>query len=223
MRLPLFIRAFAGKSREVIYESADGRRFSFSGGDPNWRNHNPGNLVPGKVSSRNGAIGKAGQFAIFPSYEAGHSALLDSLKNIYGEKSISEMIQGYAPNIENNTSEYFKFLQKQTGVKDGTKIKNFTPIQFEKLWKAIERYEGTKKGKITELTNKKQIDAVRKNKKGTITHYRVEDMGWITKDEAIQLTEEGKIDAVVATSRSGNLFLRMRPDVVLVNNLKYKG
>jgi hypothetical protein len=64
---------------------------------------------------------------------------------------------------------------------------------------------------------------VRKNKKGTITHYRVEDMGWITKDEAIQLTEEGKIDAVVATSRSGNLFLRMRPDVVLVNNLKYKG
>lgn len=221
--MPWFIRAYVGQPKTVIYESVDGRRFSFSGGDPNWRNQNPGNLVPGKVSSRNGAIGKAGQFAIFPSYESGHVALLDSLKNVYGEKSISQMIQRYAPTNENKTDVYLKFLQKQTGIKDSTKIKNLTPIQFEKIWKAIEKYEGTQKGKITELTDKKQIDAVRKNKKGTITHYHIEEVGWITKEQAIQLTKAGKIDAVIATSRAGNLFLRMRPDETVENNLKYKG
>lgn len=223
MNFPIFIRAYPGERNSVIYEAADGKKFVFSGGDPNWRNQNPGNLVPGNVSARNGAIGKAGKFAVFPTQEAGHAALLDSLKNVYGGKSLSRMIRGYAPKHENKTQRYLKFLRKETGVKDETKIKDFTPEQFEKLWRAIEKYEGSKKGTVTELPAKKQIDGIRKNKKGTIIAYHVEGLGWISKPQGIRLAQAREIDAVVATSRSGNKFLRTRPDIFIENNLENKG
>jgi predicted DNA-binding protein (MmcQ/YjbR family) len=80
-----------------------------------------------------------------------------------------------------------------------------------------------RKGKIIELKVKQKINGIRKNKKGTITAYHVEGMGWISKVEAIRLTKAEKIDAVVATSRSGNIFLRTRPDVRIENNLEEMG
>jgi Protein of unknown function (DUF3892) len=221
--MPKYIKAEAAPNKSVLYYTDDGTRFLFSGGDPAWRNQNPGNLVPGNVSARNGAIGKAGKFAVFPTREAGHAALLDSLKNVHGEKSLAGMIGRYAPKKENKTAKYLKFLKKQTGVKDQKKINDFTPQEFEKLWRAIEKYEGGKQGSITELPPKKQIDGVRKNKKGTITAYHIEGMGWLSKPEAIRLTKSGEIDAVVATSRSGNPFLRTRPDVIVENNLEKLG
>lgn len=114
-------------------------------------------------------------------------------------------------------------MRAKTGVKDNRKIKDFTPDLFEKLWKAIETYEGKKKGKIEDVTpgrdpkEKRQITQVRKNKKGTIVSYNVEGIGWISKAKGVALASEGKIDAVVATSRSGNLFLRTRPSLEIVN------
>ncbi len=55
-----FIKATPGSNNSVIYEAEDGRTVYFLKGDRAWRNNNPGNLVPGDVSKRNGAIGKAG-------------------------------------------------------------------------------------------------------------------------------------------------------------------
>ena len=55
---------------------------------------------------------------------------------------------------------------------------DLSPEQFEKLWRASEKMEGPKKGKI---------------------------------------------DAVVATSRSGNLLLRTHRDVIVENNLDNLG
>jgi hypothetical protein len=81
------------------------------------------------------------------------------------------MILGYAPKHENNTSRYLKFPKDKTGVKDGRKIKDFAPEEFEKLWRAIETYEG------------------------------------------IELARRGELDAVVAISSAGNLYLRTRPGI----------
>ncbi len=103
------------------------------------------------------------------------------------------------------------------------KIKDFTPDEFEKLWRAIEVYEGQKKGTIRTISagksnrDKKQIIAVKKNKKGVIISYNVEDLGWVSKARGIELTQQGKIDAVVAISSSGNLYLRTRPGIDIVN------
>ena len=92
----IFGKALPGPGNSVIYEGADGKKYKYSGGDRAWRNNNPGNLVPGIVSKRNGVIGKAGGFAVFPSYESGHAALLDSLKSMHGNKNLKEMIGVYA-------------------------------------------------------------------------------------------------------------------------------
>ena len=142
------------EKHSVIYTADDGTTIKYSGGDPAWRTNNPGNLWSGKVSKRNNQIGKFGNFAIFPDYPTGHAALLDSLRTTHWNKSLKDMIGDYAPEHENKTSRYLRFLRKATGVKDDRKLKDLSTDQ---------------------------------------------------------------VDAVVATSRSGNLFLRTRPGVEIVN------
>ncbi len=207
-----FIKAEAGPNRTVIYHTDDGKRVVFTGGDRSWRNQNPGNLRSGKVSARNGAIGQADGFAIFPSLEIGRLALRDSLKNEHGGKYLEAMIRVYAPTSENDTVGYLKFLRKRTEVTGSKKIRDFTPDEFDALCKAIEDMEGKRSGSITESTAKMEIDGVRKRKKGTMVAYHVGGVGGVSKPQGIQMAKRREIDAVISTSRSGNPFLRTRPD-----------
>lgn len=229
-----FIKATSGPKGSVIYESKDGRKFCYSKGNWTWRNNNPGNLVPGEVSKRNGAIGKAGGFAIFPDYATGHQALLDLLKNTYyKEFNLKEVIDKYAPKDGGNDVEnYVRFLRKKTGVTDDKKVKDFTKDEFEKLWKAIEQMEGQQKGEIKECTEKKpdkerekseklKIIGIQRNKTRTIISYLIETIGWVSKAQGIALTRQGKVDAVIAHSRSGNAYLRTRPDDSIEDNLDW--
>jgi len=221
-----YVKAEAGPNNTVIYTDSDGKKWKFEGGSRPWRNQNPGNLVPGKVSRRNGAIGKAGRFAVFPDYETGHRALLDSLLNVHGNKDIPALMNVYAPSQENETKKYIEFLRRKTGVKDNKKIRDFSSGEFEKLWQAIEKMEGwgkDKEGKITELSSKNPVTGVMKNKKGVIQSYRIEGYGWVSKSKGIALALAGKVDAVVATSPKGNQFLRARPNTETWDNLENKG
>lgn len=179
----------------------------------------------GRVSQRNGIIGKSGGFVVFPTYEQGHGALIDLLKNEYANTSLQTLIRHYAPPEDNNdTKVYLNFLLRSLKTKNSKlKVKELTPDQFEKLWKAIERMEGWKEGKITALPPLKQITKVMKNEKGTIVAYFVPKLSWIAKDQAILLAQKGELDAVIATSRSGNLYLRTRPDLKVENNLALLG
>jgi hypothetical protein len=102
-------------------------------------------------------------------------------------------------------------------------IRNLTAAQLEKLVKAIELFEGSKEGKTQDMPAPLRITKVMKNKKQTIIAYYVKTLGWIQKFEAIQLALHGKIDAIVAHSRNGNLYLKTRPDVTVINNLKNLG
>lgn len=224
MSTPKFIKADPGPNNTVVYQTDDGKLFEYSGGNWTWRNHNPGNLVPGLVSKRNGQIGKAGGFAVFPDYESGHSALLDTLKNTYGNKSLNQMIKNYAPPHENDTGQYLKFLQNKTGVTDNKKIKDFSAEEFEKLSQAIMQMEGQKEGVIKEISIKKnKISRTKKDKNGIIVSYFVSNLGWLSKSQAIALCQNGKIDAVIARSSKGKLFLKSRPDRSINNNLSNLG
>ncbi len=129
------------------------------------------------------------------------------------------MIGVFAPKYENRTKVYLKFLRDRTGVKDSKKIKDFTKEEFEKLWKAIEIMEGFRKGEIKECTEKSKITGVRRDKKRTIIAYLIEPFGWVSKARGVELAGQGKIDAVIAHSRRGNLYLRTRPDKSAANNL----
>ncbi len=83
--------------------------------------------------------------------------------------------------------------------------------------------EGQREGTIKDISTKRKISGIKKNKKGTIIAYFVERLGWISKAIGISLTRKGQIDAVVARSRSGNLYLRTRPDKNTLNNLEAMG
>lgn len=222
--MPKYVKAESGPGHSVIYTDTNGKQWIFNGGSRPWRNQNPGNLVPGNVSKRNGAIGKAGGFAVFPDYEAGHGALLDSLKNAHGNKNISALMAVYAPPSENSTKKYIAFIRKQTGVSGNKKVKDFSEVEFERLWRAIEKMEGWgKEGTISEYIPKGKVTAVRKDKKGIIQSYLIEGYGWVSKDEGIALALSGKVDAVVALSPNGNRFLRGRPNSVKSDNLEEIG
>lgn len=185
-----FIKAEAGLHHTVIYTDELGKYFRFSEGTWSWRNHNTGNIVSGKISKRNGQIGVAGGFAVFPNRELGHRALIDVLTSTFGDKSIDEMVKQYAPPHENNTAAYRKYLHAKTGVMDDKKIKDFTPKEFEKLWKAIEQMEGYKKGKIIEVC---PITRVRKDKKKHVIYeYCIKDKSWISKEKCLAYLFEGK-------------------------------
>lgn len=218
-----FISARRGPHDSVIYTSADGKEFRYSGGDLSWRMNNPGDLWSGPVSKRNGEIGKYGHFAVFSDYDDGHAALLDSLRTTYWNKSLAEMILGYAPKTENNTNKYLQFLRSKTGVKGDQKIKDFTSGEFEKLWRAIEQYEGGHPGKVEAIQARAKVTAVRKDKKGTIIAYCIDGIGWVSKAQGITLARKGKVDAVVATSRTGKPFLRTRPGTPIEIQLDHLG
>ncbi len=222
--MPKYIKAEPGPGTSVIYTDAEGKQWRFEGGSRPWRNQNPGNLVSGNVSKRNGAIGVAGGFAVFPDYQVGHGALLDSLKNVHGNKDIPSLMKVYAPPQENETKKYIAFIRKRTGVKGSKKIKDFSEKEFETLWQAIEKMEGWgKAGTISEYSSKGKITGVRKDKKRTIQFYQIEGYGWVSKSEGISLALDGKVDAVVATSTRGHQFLRARPNSETLDNLEIMG
>lgn len=113
-----FVHAQKGPGKSVIYFTDDGREIKYSGGDISWRTNNPGDLNSGAVAARNGQIGKYKKFAVFPDYESGHAALIDSLKTTFGNQSLEQMIKTYAPSSENDTKKYLRFLRDKTGVTD---------------------------------------------------------------------------------------------------------
>lgn len=135
-----------------------------------------------------------------------------------GNRDLAGLIKAYAPSSENNSKKYLRYLRKHTGVKDSRKIQDFTKSEFEKLWRAMERYEGNDIGKIQVLPLKEKITGIHKDKSGLILEYFVQELGWLTKKRAIQLTMQGEIDAVVV-QRGDKKFLRSRPDVSPENNL----
>lgn len=98
-----FIKAVPGKLHSIIYTDIDGRHYRFFGGTWAWRNHNPGNIYAGPISTRHHRIGIVGPFAIFPDNKSGHAALLDVLITTYGDKTIHQMIYKYAPPKDNPT------------------------------------------------------------------------------------------------------------------------
>ena len=213
-----YVKVIDGPGTSVTYIDENGYHVIYSSGARAWRNNNPGNLREGVVSKRNAQIGQAGGFAVFSDYKTGHAAHVDLLTNVYGDKDLAGLIEKYAPSSENNTKKYLKFLRQETGVHDKRKIKDFTKSEFEKLWRAMEEHEGKKEGKIQVLPLKMKITGVQKNKQGCIQKYYVEELGWLTKNRAIQMASRGELDVVVV-SRGGNKFLRTRPDASSENNL----
>ncbi len=218
-----YVKARGGPNNITIYYTSDNRLMIRSGGTWTWRNNNPGNMEHGNYSKNNGCIGYSGGFAVFPTPEQGEIALRDLLKNGYKGSSLQNMIKRYAPKKDKNSPQkYLKFILSKIGVKNPkTMVRDLDSKQFEGLVTAIKKFEGWEIGHINLPL---RITKVLKDpKKKVIVAYYVEKMGWIEKDQAIALSENHKIDGVVARSSTGSLYIRTRHDVMITNNLGVLG
>lgn len=133
---------------DVVYTDADGKTFRKTGGSRAWRNNNPGNIRYSKFAQRNGAIGEAGGFAVFPDEATGMAAISALLRSdSYNKLTIEGAISRYAPPVENNTAAYHKRLQQLTGLPISTRMSQLNDAQLQRVATAIRQIEGWKPGR----------------------------------------------------------------------------
>lgn len=135
-------------------DNGDGTSQVREGGSRAWRNNNPGNLRFGDFAKRKGAIGADAQgFAIFKDRASGESAQRDLLKGTYGDNSISQMMERYAPRSENDTDGYIKMVAKATGLSPDARISDMNEEQFSSLVAAMQKKEGWKEGSVSSVAS----------------------------------------------------------------------
>lgn len=89
---------------------------------------------------------------------------------------------------------------------DDKKICDFTPDEFDKLWRAVEQIEGYKEGTIIEVF---QIIQVHQDKQ-SMCEFNIRTKGWVSKQECIDLAKLGQLDIVICISAMGHSYLRAR-------------
>lgn len=139
-----------GRSTVISYN--DGTQDIRSGGTPAWRNNNPGNLRIGNQGSsyRRGAVGTSLGFAVFPSENAGASALHSLLQSKpYQTKILDQAIAAFALPSENNTAAYQGTIRRAVGVSGDTKLSELSAEEMQQLEAAIRRHEGWKEGSVS--------------------------------------------------------------------------
>jgi hypothetical protein len=143
----------SGKTGDtVLMKYSDGSYETRVGGDPNWRDNNPGNMRPTPMSPARGAIGvndktPKGPFVIFPNEPAGFQAMVDALKTPgYQAKTLGEAIQAWAPPKENDTRAYQGFVSRMLGTPLTTPMSRLDAQQIDSLARVIQRYEGSRIG-----------------------------------------------------------------------------
>jgi hypothetical protein len=140
-------------NKTVQYKTNDNTSVLYKGGSRAWRNNNPGNIRISDFSISKGAIGSEGDFAIFPTYEMGYSAIGDLLAGpAYNNLTIYQAIRKYAPPIENNTSSYQQQVKKYTGLDINRKISSLSAIELTRVSDAIQRVEGYTVGTTEEIS-----------------------------------------------------------------------
>lgn len=224
-----YIKAEESSKNSVVYYDEDGnklvRHWKRNDDEPvdqastrSWRNNNPGNHVMGDFAKRNGAIGQAGsipktklKFAIYPDYATGRKAQAKRLKegSLYIDLTLNQFVRKYTgvgpkdPDTE-EVINYRKAIRFFTKFDMERTIRSLNDEDYEKLLDAMKKHEGWREGK-EEYIEVKKVLGVRFNKKRIISELFVGDSitnSWISKREAIDLVEAGKLHAVVVRSKS---------------------
>ena len=126
------------------------------------------------------------------------------------------MIYKFAPPSENPTKKYEKYLHETICIWNNTKIKDFTKMQFEKLWKAIQHFEDYKVGEIVEVHRITDVEKIDKNK----YQFCREDGHWMSEKECIRYAERAQVELEVCISDLGTEFLRACPKSLFQKTLK---
>lgn len=127
-----------GKS--VVYVCGNGNKIVRNGGTRAWRNNNPGNLRYYAFAKNNGAIGEAGNFAVFPDEQTGMQALYKLLQSdSYRNLTIANALKRYD---RSNWRAYTNKLTRLTGLTANTKLSSLNQTQLDAVAQTIRRLEG---------------------------------------------------------------------------------
>jgi hypothetical protein len=119
------------------------------GGSRTWRNHNPGNLVPGDLATFEDAIGRDDQFAIFPDDETGTNAMYGLIYELRDAgRTVDQAIAIWAPPSENDTPRYIADVHSWTGFTGSERLIDLTDAQIDSFAAAIRRREGWTPGHV---------------------------------------------------------------------------
>lgn len=147
-----YLKAYAGQGTDVIYETEDGCKTVFKGGDRNWRNQNPGNIRSNHIRWL-GKIGEAGGFCVFATPELGLRAMRKILNNRAREgKTLAEAIASYAPAVENDVAAYVAHVAARAGVVAQARLIELSEAKFERVVMAMCAHEGVRVGRIMSLS-----------------------------------------------------------------------
>ncbi|MEO0340370.1 MAG: hypothetical protein AAF242_14315, partial [Bacteroidota bacterium] len=94
-----------------------------------FRNNNPLNLIKSGNAWKGKIKDAPGRFEQFCSMEYGTRAAMINLRsyiNRYGRNTITKIVSRWAPDHENDTQAYIRFVSEQTGYKTDT------PLTFQK-------------------------------------------------------------------------------------------
>lgn len=157
MTAPKYVSARDGDHNSVIYKLDDGSESLHSGGSRAWRNNNPGNLISAEKSGL--AIGKGGNFAVFPDHDTGKKALKFSLTHFYATRKLDEVFKKYAPAADkNDPAHYTQLVKKYTGLDSSRTIGDLNVDELNSFMRAIERVEGWIVGKIEVIPHAQQFE-----------------------------------------------------------------
>lgn len=107
------------------------------------RNNNPGNLDKGQAWKGLDPDGNDERFCTFKNMEYGCRALLKTLityHKVHGLNTVTEIINRWAPPVENNTVSYINSVSNALTVLPDDKL-DFTRNTYIKLGKAIAHHE----------------------------------------------------------------------------------
>ncbi len=148
----------ARESGKDVIIVRDGREYIRSGGSRAWRNNNPGNIICSDFAQRQGSVGCAGRFAVFPDEATGMAAITANLRTSAYQTgrargcpslpagSLGAAICRWAPPTENDTKAYQRMIEKRTGIPVNTQMSSLDDAQLGRVANTIRAMEGWKQG-----------------------------------------------------------------------------
>ncbi len=229
-----WIRAEKGEGLSIVYYDNEGNKLirrkdptpKSLKGSKAWRHNNPGNLVIGPHARQHGAIGSAEYievdekgkkkkytFAIFPSYEIGHAAMIALFKEERFLKITLEDLPRKYTGVEDgqpDTKEaiaYRDFLRTSTKFDMKRTIRSLSNDEFNILIKKMENYEGWHPWPWPDGEDYIPIQKICgvKISNHRISNYLIlnpPEKRWVKREEAIQLAEKGLLRAVVVHNKN---------------------
>lgn len=143
-----FLGADMGDYTDIPKVPSEYERFRVIRKEPRGiRNNNPGNIEFSEGVNWRGQTGSDGRFAQFESPALGIRALARVLKNykrIHGITTILDVINRWAPPVENDTGAYVRSVAKASGFAPDEEIDLENPEVLFKIIPAIIRHENGK-------------------------------------------------------------------------------